>query len=283
MLRGSLYVCRCGIPLQALLACLVTIYRMSHVLRHICACMCAHMHACTHACAFMHMCTYMILYIRSYVCCVGSSAFIMYSKEENDPHGDQVLCLSNLLNNYGINCDIDLYHLTDAINDWSFWVGKNLEYCNASEHSHVILVCSPTMIATLEERSDNACVQMVGGYIDRLTLRHYLQQGAHRVLPLFINKSSADYVPPSLSGKTWYQFPYNILAEMPENVSPLQVLEHPSFTSLRSLVATLTGQPEHVPPGELHDIKCGSYFTPPVYNCVNDYNYEHSSLFYTTS
>ena len=195
----------------------------------------------------------------------------MYSKEENDPNGDQVLCLSNLLNNCGIECDIDLYHLTDDIPDWSFWVGKNVEYHTLSTKSHVILVCSPTMIATLEERNDNACVQMVGGYIDRLTLRHYLQQGAQRVLPLFINNLSADYVPPSLSGKTKYHFPYDTLANLPEDILPEQVLNHPSFTSLRSLIATLTGQPEHVPPGELHFIKCGSYFTPPVYNCVNCY------------
>lgn len=192
--------------------------------------------------------------MHSSFCCTGFSAFIMYSKEEYDPHGDQVLCLSNLLNNYGINCDVDLYHLNENIMDWAFWVGKSLEYYSTSAYSYVILVCSPTMIATLEERNDNARVQMVGGYIDRLALRHHLQEGAQRVLPLFINNSSAHYVPPSLSGKTWYHFPYDTLAELPEEISPLQVLNHPDFTSLRSLVATLTGQPEHVPPGELQII-----------------------------
>ena len=175
----------------------------------------------------------------------------MYSKEDYDPKGDQVLCLSNLLNSLGVFCDIDLYHLNENIMDWSFWVGKNVEYYSTSAYSYVILVCSPTMIATLEERNDNACVEMAAGYIDRLALRHYLQQGAQRVLPLFINNPSADYVPPSLSGKTWYHFPCDTLAEMPEDVLPEQVLDHPAFNSLRSLVATLTGQPEHVPPGEL--------------------------------
>ena len=112
------------------------------------------------------------------------------------------------------------------------------------------------MISTLEERNDNARLQMVAGYIDRLTLRHYLEQGAQRVLPLFINNPAAEYVPPSLSGKTRYHFPYDKLNEMAEDVSPHEVLNDPDFASLRSLVATLTGQQEFPPPdlghGELH-------------------------------
>ena len=192
----------------------------------------------------------------------------MYSKEENDPHGDQVLCLSNLLCNCGINCDIDLYHTNDiSITDWAFWVGKSLEYHIASQYSYVILVCSPVMISTLEQRNDNARLEMVAGNIDRLTLRHYLQDGAHKVLPLFINNPSDEYVPPYLSGRTRYYFPYDKLDEMPENVSTQEVLNHPAFTSLRSLVATLTGQQENPPPdlghGELQ---------------IVDGNYLHSNL-----
>ena len=169
-----------------------------------------------------------------------------------------MLCLSNLLCNYGINCDIDLYHINENIMDWPFWVGKNLEDHIASPYSYVILVCSPIMISTLEQRNDNARLQMVAGYIDRLTLRYYLQEGAQKVLPLFINNPSAEYVPPSLSGKTRYYFPYDKLNEMPENIPALEVLNDPAFASLRSLVATLTGQQEFPPPdlgpGELHII-----------------------------
>ena len=225
------------------------IYKVIHVMRIARTHTHTHTHARTHAHTHAH--THRVMHTSNFIFTVGYSAFIMYSKEENDPEGQQVLCLSNLLNNYGIECNIDLYHRNENIMDWTFWAGKNVEYYSTSAYSYVILVCSPTMIATLEERNDNACVEMVVGHIDRLTLRHYLQQDAQRVLPLFINKSSADFVPPSLSGKTWYHFPYDILAEMPEDVLPEQVMEHPAFTSLRSLVATLTGQPEHVAPGEL--------------------------------
>ena len=184
-----------------------------------------------------------------YYLCTDFSAFILYSKEE-DPQGERVSCLSDILHNCGISCDLDLYHLNDDdIFDWSFWIGKSVKYHIASKYSHVILVCSPTMISTLEERNDNACVEMVAGSIDRLTLRHYLQQGAQRVLPLFINESSDECVPPCLSGKTRYYFPYDRLLDMPEDVTTPQLLNHSDFTSLRSLVATLTGQKENPQPG----------------------------------
>ena len=166
-----------------------------------------------------------------------------------------MLCLSNLLCNCGINCDIDLYHTNDNIPDWAFWVGKSLEYHLYSQYGYVIMVCSPVMISTLEQRNDNARLEMVAGNIDCLTLRHYLQDGAHKVLPLFINNPSDEYVPSYLSGRTRYYFPYDKLDEMPENVSTQEVLNHPAFASLRSLVATLTGQqeipPPHLSPGKL--------------------------------
>ena len=169
----------------------------------------------------------------------------MYAKEENDPDGDQVLCLSNLLIRCGISCDIDLYHTSDNILDWSSWVENNLKLHIASQFSFIILVCSPTMFSALVERNDNARVEMAAAYIDRLTLKQYLQQGVQRFLPLCINDTSANCIPPNLSGKTLYYFPYNkLLSEIPEGTTAPEVLDHPDFASLRSLVATLTGQQE---------------------------------------
>ena len=176
--------------------------------------------------------------------CTGVSAFIVYAKEENDPSGDQVLCLSNLLIRCGIDCDIDLYHTNDNILDWSSWVENNLKHYIASQCSFIIMVCSPTMFSTLEERNDSARIEMAAAYIDRLTLRHYLQQNAQKFLPLCIDDPSANCIPSNLSGKTCYHFPYSkLLSEIPESTAH-KVLDHPDFTSLRSLVATLTGQRE---------------------------------------
>ena len=41
-------------------------------------------------------------------------AIILYAKEVSDPNGEQVLSLSNLLNDCGVYCDIDLYHLDET-------------------------------------------------------------------------------------------------------------------------------------------------------------------------
>ena len=161
----------------------------------------------------------------------------MYAKEEYDPIGDQVLYLSHLLNNCGIYCDIDLYH-PDNVMDWLFWVGNNLK------NYPIILVCSPTMISTLEEGNESAHIGMVAGHIESKILKQHLQQGTDNVLPLFINDPSPDYMPPSLAGKTCYNFPYDKLSEMPED----QVIDHHDFATLKDLVTMMTGQQEIVVP-----------------------------------
>ena len=171
--------------------------------------------------------------------CTGT-AFIVYIREEDDPDGDQVLCLSNLLIRCGISCDIDLYHTNDNILDWSSWVESNLKQCTL-----IILVCSPTMYSVLVERKDNPRVEMVAAYIGRLALRHYLEKEVQKFLPLCINDSPANCIPPNLSGKICYHFPYNkLLSQIPEGATAHEVLDYPDFASLRSLVATLTGQQE---------------------------------------
>ena len=171
-----------------------------------------------------------------------SLAFIVYAKEENDPNGDQVLCLSDLLNNCGIYCDIDLDHADENVMDWSAWVQQKLEICTTYQHNYVIVVYSSAMISTLEEENESADIEMVKANINCMTLKRYLQQGADNVLPLFINNPSPDYVPPSLAGKTCYDFPYDKLFEMPEDILAYQVLDHPDFVSLKNLVATVIGQ-----------------------------------------
>ena len=151
-------------------------------------------------------------------------------------------CLSDVLNNCGMYCDIDFYH-DDNVMAWSFWVENNLK-----KHP-IILVCSPTMISILEEGNENAPIEMVAGRIDSNILKQHLQQGTNNVLPLFINNPVPDYVPLSLAGKTCYNFPYDKLCEMPEDVSIHEVLNHHDFASLKHLVTTVTGQQEIPIPG----------------------------------
>ena len=174
----------------------------------------------------------------------------MYAKEENDPYGEQVWYLSNLLNNSGIFCEVDVYHTKENILDWGFWAKQYLQCHVFSHNSYVILVCSPTMIAKLEERNDNAYVEMVAAYINTQILRQCLEKCADKFLPLCINHLSADYVPPSLAWKKCYYFPYDKLLKMPKDYSVPEILDHPDFASLRSLVGMLIVQQQIPPPDD---------------------------------
>ena len=167
-------------------------------------------------------------------------AFIIYAKEENDPNGDRVLYLSDFLRHCGVDCNIDQYYRNNVIADWSHWISQSIQYCIA-QNGHIILVCSPTMYALLEDIADNVPVNMDVGHIDRLTLRNLLQQHTEHFLPLCINDTSTSYIPPNLRGKTVYHFPFD---KLPHNGTAQQILDHPDFASLRMLIATLTGQQE---------------------------------------
>ena len=167
----------------------------------------------------------------------------MYAKEDHDPNGDQVLMLSDVLRHAGVDCDIDLYHINENIQDWSHWTSLSIHYCVAKK-DYILLVCSPRMIALLEETGGNPRINMCAGYIDRLTLRNLIQQHTNSFVPL-IDPSVSNVVPPVLSGKTTYHLSFS---RMPQNISIDRLLDHPDFTSLRSLVATLSGQQENPPP-----------------------------------
>jgi len=176
------------------------------------------------------------------------TVFIMYAQEEDDPNGEKLFSLNEVLRFCGVNSDTDLFHSTQNINDWNFWVGKSMEYCITAD-GYILLICSPAMITILEDTGDNAKVQMVYGHIDRLTLRHLIVSYTTRFLPVFISDhSDPKYVPPSLSGKTFYHFPYELLDRIPQNISPQRLLDFRGFASFRSLIATLTGQQENPPP-----------------------------------
>ena len=94
------------------------------------------------------------------------SAFIVYTKDEIDPHGDHVWYLSNLLYSCGIVCDTDLYHVDENIIDRSLWVDNNLKSHLDSPNCYIILMCSPTMMSLLMDDSTTVHIKMVASYID---------------------------------------------------------------------------------------------------------------------
>lgn len=172
----------------------------------------------------------------------------MYAKED-DHNGEKVLCFSDILRHCGVNSDTDIYHANENIADWSFWVNKAIELCTAATNGYILLICSQAMISILEETSDNAKVEMVYGHIDRLTLRHLILSNIPKFIPVFISDhSNREYVPISLSGKTYYHFPYELMNNFSQYVTPEEILRYREFASLKTLIATLTGQTENPPP-----------------------------------
>ena len=192
----------------------------------------------------------MIATIMEYLC-HQFVAFIVYSKEDDDPEGKQVFELSNLLRYCGVECDIDLYHKTDdKIPHWSLWIKEKIQHCLAHEKSHILLVCSPKLYKLLEEATDNKtpCIKMVAGQIDSYSLNTYLEENVTKFLPVVINSTSSKKVPSNcvpriLARKTIYHFSYD----------NEDILDSWDF---KSLVCALTGRNEnHQPPGNIKKLK----------------------------
>jgi len=168
---------------------------------------------------------------------IYSSVFIMYAKEDHDPNGAQVLMLSDVLHHAGVGCDIDLYHINENIQDWSHWTSLSIHYF-AAKKDYILLVCSPKMLTLLKETAGNLRIDMCAGHIDSLTLQNLLHKYTDSFI-LLIDPTSSDCLPPILSEKTTYQFPFS---KVPQNITTDQLFDHPDFTSLRNLVATTSGQ-----------------------------------------
>ena len=167
----------------------------------------------------------------------------MYAKEDNDPEGEQVLELNNLLRKNGIDSDIDLFYKNDStILDWTSWIKTKIINCLENVKSHIIVVCSPKLFCSLEQTTANTYIQMVAGHIDSYTLKFYLENHVEKFLPVVLNNTSKDCVPLTLTRKTIYFFPYQKLSG---NATEEDILSDPDFLSFRNLLCILTGQTEH--------------------------------------
>ena len=96
-------------------------------------------------------------------------------------------------------------------------------------------VCQKSFPYWMKGEFSDAYVEMVAAHFHGDILRHYLQHCTIKFLPLLIDDPSTNYVPPSLTGKKCYHFPYYKLNEMPENISTPDVIHDPHFASLKSL------------------------------------------------
>ena len=180
-------------------------------------------------------------------------AFIVYFINENDVDRNKILTLSDLLCCCGVDCIIDQYHSNDNILSWPQWMSDQIERC-ISEEGYILLECSQIMFSVLKN-SDNSPIRMTYGYIDCQTFKYFLRNKAKNILPICIDNVSSDFIPYNLSERIPYYFPFSKLPQkfISESNKDLpnytqeeikQLLAHPDFASLKSLVATLTGQQE---------------------------------------
>ena len=149
-----------------------------------------------------------------------------------------------------MNCDIDQYYRNVNVPDWNQWTSKRIRYC-ISQKGCVLLECSEAMYNLLENVHENDRIKMAVGHIDCYTLRDFVRNHATRFIPFYIDDTSSEHTPVCLSSRTVYHLPISKLPQdfviqilKQENVSDFQILYHPDFASLKSLIATLTGQQE---------------------------------------
>ena len=173
----------------------------------------------------------------------------MYAKEEDDPLGDKILSLSNFLIYLGIDCTIDHYHANDNIPNWPTWVTNQIEEHIVSVNGNVLFVCSETMKRLLDNIPDtkNSQIGMAYGHIDRLTLENFLHGDyTSKFLPMLIDHDEdISLVPHCLQKGNIYRFNYKALNN---DIDHQTILEHSDFSSLRSLIATISGQQENPQP-----------------------------------
>jgi len=168
----------------------------------------------------------------------------MYAKEQDDPHGDKVLSLSDLLIKCGIDCTIDHYHANENIPNWSFWVQSQIEFFLAAKDGYILLICSEKMFELLNYTTDNIRIKMVHAHIDQLTLKIFLEGYTVKFLPVVIDEYQKNVIPLCLQGTTTFVFPYTHLINDTNDTDHQSILELPEFLSVRNLVATLSKQQE---------------------------------------
>lgn len=176
--------------------------------------------------------------------------FIVYINNEADPGRKQIHILSNLLCHCAVHCKIDQYYHNIAIPDWDQWISNQLQCC-ISLKGYILLECSQSMYNLLENMKVNNRIEMADAHVYSFTLRHILRTHTDRFIPFYIDDATSDYTPTCLASKTIYRLP---ISELPQDfvseileqksVSNFQILEDSRFRSLRSLIATLTGQHE---------------------------------------
>jgi branched-chain amino acid transport system substrate-binding protein len=155
--------------------------------------------------------------------------FISYSWDSYE-HKEKVLNLSNKLREYGIDCQIDRYHLAPP-KGWQCWMTDQI-----SESDFVLVICTKKYKLRYEKKEaqeQGRASTWEGGLI---ATELYSGQGINRkFIPILLSPEGEQYVPQSLQ-------PYTVYSLFSDNYDPSIGGE------CQNLYRHLTNQPDAVAP-----------------------------------
>ena len=161
----------------------------------------------------------------------------MYMAEETGANANNALILSQFLRECGIDSCVDHYYQNDmTISTWTVWTEEKIKRCIEDE-GFILLLCSTEMKNSVDK---NGNIVMASAQLDHRTFQHYLRLQNNRFIPVCGKENDQlNNVPISLQDERIYQICIShINLDLPRE----EVLEKDD--NLRSLVATLTKQPE---------------------------------------
>jgi len=159
--------------------------------------------------------------------------------------------LANVLRWIGVDCDCNLYHTTDNIDNWDKWSQEQIQ-----DAGFVLLVCTKPLYQKLNAKTNNKIQFSCTGYIQRNALSALVEKEPEHFLPIILSEDDKQYVPNSLSQGTINVIPCEEIArsyprdDNPPTKEERQYTIKEALTSkdFRRLVAKLTGQTEYEKP-----------------------------------
>ena len=194
------------------------------------------------------------------------SVFVVYSEEDNP--NNHILELSDMLNLFGYNCEVDQYYSSDpSIYCWGQWFEEMIRKTSQQENGSILYMCSPTLCNTCTMRNSSK-VTMKYGHINNHSLNSLIVDPSVslHVIPVFLEQYDEKYIPScllrthayalSFSSKVLKVFtPEKMIAVREKDMQIVNaLLSTPGLESFRSFLYRLRGRGEAIKPTELVDI-----------------------------
>ena len=197
------------------------------------------------------------------------SAFIVYS-EDDDPN-NHILEFSNMLNEFGYDCEVDQYHGSDAdVYCWGQWHEEMIRKTSQQENGSILYMCSPTLFKACNARSSSQITMKYGHInnqslnsliVDPLISSHvipvFLEQFDKRCIPTFLLRTHAYVL--NFSSKVLKVFTPDVMISVRKrddnaSLTVETLLNTPGLESFRSFLYRLRGDRETIKPSESVDI-----------------------------